>query len=66
MNKRDDISLLEYLNTNCPQIDDDEQKEIESLNLHFDDLNGYEVTLDELILEQCQLQLLNCRINKDD
>ena len=43
------MSLLEYINANCTYMDSNEQKEIETLNIDFDDLSGKELTLDELL-----------------
>lgn len=43
------LSLLEYLNTNCANMDSQEQEEIEALNIDFDNLSGKELTLDELL-----------------
>lgn len=36
-------SLLEYFKTNCSYVDEIEQKEIEDLNIHFDDVRGKEI-----------------------
>lgn len=47
--KSENSSLLEYLNTNCAYMDKCEQKEIEALNIDFDNLSGKELTLDELL-----------------
>lgn len=47
--KSENMSLLEYINANCVCVDDFEQKEIEALNIDFDDLSGKELTLDELL-----------------
>ena len=47
--KREDLSLLEYINSNCSYMDKQEQKEIEALDINFDDLSGKELTLDELL-----------------
>lgn len=45
----ENLSLLEYINTNCSYMDSNEQKEIEELNIDFDNLSGKELTLDELL-----------------
>ncbi len=42
-------SLLEYLDANCLYLDKDEQKEIERLSIDFENLDGKELTLDELL-----------------
>lgn len=47
--KSENLSLLEYINANCDYMDSNEQKEIEVLNIDFDDLSGKELTLDELL-----------------
>ena len=47
--KSEDLSLLEYINSNCSYMDKQEQKEIEALGINFDDLSGKELTLDELL-----------------
>ena len=47
--KSENLSLLEYINTNCEYMDKHEQEEIETLNINFDDLSGKELTLDELL-----------------
>ena len=47
--KNEDLSLLEYINSNCSYMDKQEQKEIEALDINFDDLSGKELTLDELL-----------------
>lgn len=43
------LSLLEYLTANCAYLDEAEQKEIEALNIDFENLDGKEMTLDELL-----------------
>lgn len=45
----ENLSLLDYINANCSYIDSNEQKEIEALNINFDNLSGKELTLDELL-----------------
>jgi hypothetical protein len=45
----ENLSLLEYLNANCTYVDEQEQKEIEALNLDFENFDGKEITLDELL-----------------
>ena len=47
--KIENLILLEYINANCAYMDSNEQKEIETLNIDFDDLSGKELTLDELL-----------------
>ena len=47
--KSENLSLLEYINTNCTYLDKNEQEEIEALNIDFDDLSGKELNLDELL-----------------
>ena len=47
--KNEELSLLEYLNANCSFMDSQEQKEIEAMSINFDDTNGKELTLDELL-----------------
>lgn len=41
--------MLDYINANCDYVDEQEQEEIESLNINFDDLSGKELTLDEIL-----------------
>ena len=47
--KNENLNLLEYLNSNVSFMDSQEQEEVEALNIDFDDLNGKELTLDELL-----------------
>lgn len=47
--KSDNLNLLEYLNAHCAYMDNSEQSEIQALNVDFDDLDGKELTLDELL-----------------
>lgn len=47
--KNEDSSLLEYLNKNCDYVDDNEQEEINNLKLNFADINGKELSLNELL-----------------
>lgn len=47
--KSENLSLLEYINTNCTYLVKQEQEEIEALNINFEDLDGKELTLDELL-----------------
>ncbi len=47
--KSENLNLLEYISSNCAYMDSTEQKEIEELNIDFDDLSGKELTLDELL-----------------
>ncbi len=49
ISKNEDLSLLEYLNKNCDYVDDNEQEEIKSLKLNFDDMSGKELSLNELL-----------------
>ena len=46
ISENENSSLLKYINANCAYIDKQEQ---EDLNIDFDDLNGKELTLDELL-----------------
>lgn len=41
--------MLDHINANCGYVDKQEQEEIESLNINFDDLSGKELTLDEIL-----------------
>ena len=47
--KSENLSLLDYINENCSYMDSNEQKEIEALNIDFDNLSGKELTLDKLL-----------------
>lgn len=47
--KNEDSSLLEYLNKNCDYVDDNEQEEFNNLKLNFADINGKELSLNELL-----------------
>lgn len=49
ISKTENLDLLGYINSNCTFVDKQEQKEIEGLNIEFDDLNGKELSLDELL-----------------
>lgn len=42
-------SLLEYISANCAFVDEVEQKELEALGLDFENVDGKELTLDELL-----------------
>lgn len=45
----ENLSLLEYANANCAYLDKNEQEEIEKLNIDFENIDGKEITLDELL-----------------
>ena len=47
--KKENLSLLEYINEKCSYMNNQEQKEIEDLNIDFDNLSGKELTLDEIL-----------------
>ncbi|PID48224.1 MAG: hypothetical protein CR967_00940 [Proteobacteria bacterium] len=47
--KEENISLNEYLKKNCKPISKKEQKEIEALNIDFDDLDGEELGLSDVL-----------------
>ena len=47
--KGENRSLLDYLSERCSYVDDCEQKEIEAMNINFEDTDGKELTLDELL-----------------
>ena len=47
--QNENLSLLDYINKNCSYVDKYEQAEIEALKIDFDDLNGKELSLDELL-----------------
>lgn len=47
--KRENLSLLEYISSNCAYMDRQEQAEIEALNIDFSNLSGKELTVDELL-----------------
>lgn len=47
--KNENLSLLEYINSNCSYVNNEEQEEIEALNIDFGNINGKELTLDELL-----------------
>lgn len=47
--RKEDLSLLDYINSNCSFVDEKEQEEIEAMNIDFNDLSGRELTLDELL-----------------
>lgn len=49
IDRSEQMSLLEYINNNCAYLSPQEQKEIESLNIDFNDLSGKELTLDEIL-----------------
>ncbi len=49
IDKSENWNLLEYINANCAYMNSSEQEEIEALNIDFDNLNGKELTLDELL-----------------
>lgn len=50
IDQNEKLSLLEYLNKNCSYVDTQEQAEIEALELDFEQFDGKEITLDELLL----------------
>lgn len=41
----ENLSLLEYFKINCSYVDEIEQKEIEDLNINFDDVRGKEINV---------------------
>ncbi|WP_449188999.1 hypothetical protein [Tannerella forsythia] len=47
--KSEDLSLLDYISVNCAYLDKHEQEEIEALNINFNNLDGKELTLNELL-----------------
>lgn len=49
IDKSENSNLLEYINANCAYMNSSEQEGIEALNIDFDNLNGKELTLDELL-----------------
>ncbi|MBD3948496.1 hypothetical protein I4Q36_09060 [Tuanshanicoccus lijuaniae] len=49
INQKEELSLLEYLQSNCEFMVKEEQEEIEALNIDFDDFSGKEMSLDELL-----------------
>ena len=49
ISKQEDASLLDYMQAKTFYVDREEQKEIEDLNIDFDNLDGKEITLDEFL-----------------
>lgn len=49
ISKQEDASLLDYMQAKIFYVDREEQKEIEDLNIDFDNLDGKEITLDEFL-----------------
>lgn len=47
--QEENMSLLEYLNKTCEYVSNEEQKEIDSLNIDFDDLSGEELKLEDVL-----------------
>lgn len=47
--RKNDMNLLEFLNENCRKVDEEEQKELESMNLDFADTSGKEIELKDVL-----------------
>lgn len=47
--QKNDMNLLEFLNENCMKVDQKEQKEIENMNLDFNDISGKELELKDVL-----------------
>ncbi len=47
--QNENMGLLEYINKNCSFVSKDEQLEIEAMNIDFENFDGKEITLDELL-----------------
>ncbi|PIF03657.1 MAG: CopG family transcriptional regulator [Arcobacter sp.] len=47
--REEELSLSEYLRKNCSKLDKKEQKEIEDLDINFDDLTGKELRLSDVL-----------------
>lgn len=47
--QKENLSLLEYINLTCSYMDKEEQKEIELMNIDYNNMSGKEITLDELL-----------------
>lgn len=47
--KQDQMDLLTFLNNNCSYVSKKEQKEIDSMNIDYADIEGKELSLDELL-----------------
>lgn len=47
--QKENLSLLEYINSTCSYMDKEEQKEIELMNIDYNNMSGKEITLDELL-----------------
>ncbi len=47
--QEEEMNLLEYLNKTCEYVSEEEQKEIDSLNINFDDLSGEELRIENVL-----------------
>lgn len=45
----EDIELLNFMVANCKPVDAIEQAEIDNMNIDFDDIDGKELSLDEVL-----------------
>lgn len=49
ISKEEEAGLLNYIVSNCDYVDPAEQEELEALSINFDELDGKEITLNELL-----------------
>lgn len=47
--KRENMDLLDYMNANLSAISQEEREELDNLNIDFDDLNGVELRVDDVL-----------------
>lgn len=48
--KQEEISLLEFLNSNISLLSTEEQQEIENKNIDFSNIEGEEIKLEDVLL----------------
>ncbi len=47
--KSEDIDLLDYMNANLKAISPEERKELDALDIDFNDLNGVELRVEDVL-----------------
>ncbi|WP_067143462.1 hypothetical protein [Oceanivirga salmonicida] len=47
--KHEEMTLLEFLNSNCKYVSKEEQIEFDNLDIDFNDLNGEELSLEDVL-----------------
>lgn len=47
--QKEELSLAEFLNKNCDYVSKEEQAEIDDMNIDYNDLNGEEININDLL-----------------